>query len=154
MKGLRLGMRLGTTKWRSGARSATTAGASAPPEARSTSGATYHDDQSWFAPMKFFVCRERPILFTFPKYLIFDPKVPSIPFQTSKVPVFVRICQKRCARARRRVSPGARTRGTSVLCCRPPAQTRRAVGPPFSNAGLASEVCITTWRPLSFGVFL
>ena len=42
-------------------------GASAPPEARSTSGATDHDERSWFAPMKFFVCRERPILFTFPK---------------------------------------------------------------------------------------
>ena len=64
--------------------------------------------------------------FTQIRYLIFDLKVPSIPCQSREVPVFVRICHKRCARARRRVSPGARTRGTSVLCCRPPAQTRRA----------------------------
>ena len=59
-------------------------------------------------------------------FLIFDLKVPSIPCQSREVPVFVLICHKRCARASRRVSPGARPRGMSVLWCRPPAQTRRA----------------------------
>ena len=50
-----------TTKWRSGARSATTAGTSAPPEVRGTSGATDHDVQSWFACNGFSVCGERSI---------------------------------------------------------------------------------------------
>ena len=68
---LRLGIRLGTAKWRSGAQSATTAGTSAPPEVRSTSGHTNHDLRSWFAPMKFFVCRERSIPFPFPRVQIF-----------------------------------------------------------------------------------
>ena len=49
--------------WRSGARSATTAGASAPPEARNTSGTTDHDEQSWFAPNGFSACGERSIPF-------------------------------------------------------------------------------------------
>ena len=46
---------------RSGARSATTAGASAPPEARRTSGATNHDERSWFACNGFSACGERSI---------------------------------------------------------------------------------------------
>ena len=51
--------------WRSGAQSATTAGTSAPPEVRSTSGHMNHDVQSWFAPINFCVCRERFIRFPF-----------------------------------------------------------------------------------------
>ena len=51
--------------WRSGARSATKAGASAPGEVRGTSGATDHDARSWFAPIDFSVCRERSIRFPF-----------------------------------------------------------------------------------------
>ena len=41
-------------------------GASAPLEVRSTSEHTDHDARSWFAPIDFSVCRERPIHFPFP----------------------------------------------------------------------------------------
>ena len=50
---------------RSGARSETTANASAPPEVPSTSGATDHDERSWFAFNGFTVSREWSIRFPF-----------------------------------------------------------------------------------------
>jgi len=48
------------SRWvgRSGARSATTAGAPTPSEVQSTSGATNHDARSWFALNGLSVCRE------------------------------------------------------------------------------------------------
>ena len=63
------------------------------------------------------MCTPLSLLYVSIKSLSFDIYllVPSIPFQPSKVPVFVRIYQKRCARASRRVSPEARARGTFAM---------------------------------------
>ena len=75
--------------------------------------------------------------------LIFDIYllVPSIPLQSSKVPVFVRICQKRCAHASRRVSPEAHARGTFVLCCRQNKARALASGLPWGSREEQGAAC-------------